>query len=436
MGELRVFIAGIDGYLGHALAQYLMSRGHYVSGCDCHHRREWVKSEGGDTAIPIGTPGERHHYFKERFGKLWVGSYNINIAHEDNYGKLAGKFADLKPHAVVHLAEMPSAPFSMISREHAAMTHMNNVVGSLNVIYAIRGSCPDAHLVKLGTMGEYGTPPGTIIPEGVFPEGSHWDIEMPIVQGGQETGTQYSKSYVLDGLMFPRQAGSWYHQTKVHDTNNVNFACRMWGLRSTDIMQGVVYGTRIKEMDENPMSATRFDFDECFGTAINRFCSQATIGMPLTVYGNGTQKRGFLPLCDSMQCLAIAIEQPPAEGEYRVWNQFEEVYSIRALAQAVASSASVPVEIENVPNPRKEAEGHMYEAEHSTLLKMGYVPTNDLSGQIVGILEDLEPHADRIRRYADTIMPQITWDGGEYDEKVDPVAGNGAEVEDKTEFHI
>ena len=256
----------------------------------------------------------------------------------------------------------------------------------------MRDVCPEAHLVKLGTMGEYGTP-NVDIPEGFF------EIEYR----GRK-----------DKLPFPRQAGSWYHQTKVHDSNDIMFACRVWGLRSTDIMQGVVFGTRIDEMGEDERLFTRFDFDQCFGTAINRYCAQAVIGSPLTPYGKGHQRRGFLPLRDSMQCLTIAIENPPSRGKYRVFNQFEEVYDLTELAlkvQKVARKLGLEVEVRNVENPRVELEEHYYNPDHKHLLDLGYKPTHDIEAEMEIMLKDLVKYKQRIEARAHALIPDIRWDG-------------------------
>ena len=217
-------------------------------------------------------------------------------------------------------------------------------------------------------------------------------------------------------MLFPRRAGSWYHLSKVHDTYNVEFACRNWGLRSTDIMQGVVYGTRTPEMVSAEL-LTRFDFDECFGTAINRFCAQAVIGVPITPYGAGTQKRGFLPLVDSLQCLTIAIENPPQAGEYRTFNQFDRVYSINALAEAVREAmlcwTSAEVEIRSIDNPRKEAEDHSYNVVTDNLRKLGYTPKGNLDANLIEMLGDLIKWKDRIAEMQDSIRPKTRWDGTE-----------------------
>ena len=294
---MRVLIVGIDGYLGWPLTQYLTARGHEVGGIDAYFRREQVKEIGSQSAIPISKPVQRRQAYKDKFKKelYWIEGDVIN-------GDITRKlFEEFMPDAIVHLGENPSAPYSMIDQSHATWVHKNNVIGSLNILYAMKDVTPEAHLVKLGTMGEYGTP-NVDIPEGFF-----------------EVEYRGRKDY----LPFPRQAGSWYHQTKVHDTNNTIFACKIWGLRSTDIMQGVVYGTRIDEMGmEDPRLRTRLDFDECFGTAINRFACQSVVGEPITLFGKGMQKRGFLPLRDSMQCLMLALENPPKHGIYRTFNQF------------------------------------------------------------------------------------------------------------------
>jgi UDP-sulfoquinovose synthase len=271
-------------------------------------------------------------------------------------------------------------------------TQHNNVIGNLNLLWVMREICPDAHLVKLGTMGEYGTP-NIDIPEGFF------EVEYR----GRK-----------DWLPFPRQANSFYHWSKVHDSYNTMFACKVWGLRSTDIMQGVVFGTRICEMGDNPDLATRLDFDQCFGTVINRFCCQAVIGHPLTVFGVGGQRRSFLPLRDSMQCLTLACEHPPAHGEYRVFNQFEETYAVSELAEmvkVVGDELGLNVTIQTYENPRQEADYHYYNPDRQRLLDLGYVPTHNVLTELRGMVQDLMPHRERILAKADILVPDIRWDG-------------------------
>ncbi len=385
---MRVFIAGIDGYLGWSLAQYLTARGHEVAGTDRFLRRAWVEEMNSTSAIPVYSMEERLRAFEERYGKP------LNFREGDllDYSFLRGYLEDFQPDAIVHLAEMPSAPYSMMDQQHAVFTQQNNVIGSLNLLWAMREVCPDAHLVKLGTMGEYGTP-NVDIPEGFF------EIEYR----GRK-----------DRLPFPRQAGSFYHWSKVHDSGNTMFACRIWGLRSTDIMQGVVFGTRIDEMGDDPRLLSRLDFDQCFGTAINRFCCQAAIGHPLTVYGSGGQTRGFLPLRDSMQCLTIAIENPPERGEYRVFNQFEECYNVEELAEKTREAGAaigLDVQIEHYDNPRTEMDEHYYNPDREHLIRLGYQPTHDVVAEMKIMLKDLLEHRERILAHKDILIPDIRWDG-------------------------
>jgi UDP-sulfoquinovose synthase len=385
---MRVFIAGVDGYLGWPLAQHLAARGHTVAGADLFLRRQWVEEVGGESAIPIVSNAERLAAFREH----WSHPLEFRAGDLCDYAIVRECFETFRPDAIVHLGEMPSAPYSMMDVAHATFTQTNNLVGTMNMLFAMRDLVPDAHLVKLGTMGEYGTP-NVDIPEGMF------EIEY---RGRKDT------------LPFPRQPGSWYHLSKVHDSANTLFACRVWGLRSTDVMQGVVYGTRTGTMPDDPRCHTRLDFDQCFGTALNRFCCQAIIGDPITPYGKGGQKRGFIPLRDSIQCLTLAIEHPPQRGEYRVFNQFEEVYDVTSLArrvQAVAREVGIEATIANLENPRTEMEEHYYNPDHQHLLDLGYQPTHDMAAELRVVLTDLLPQRERIAARRALLRPDIRWDG-------------------------
>ncbi|MCY4061993.1 MAG: NAD-dependent epimerase/dehydratase family protein [Chloroflexi bacterium] len=385
---MRVFIAGIDGYLGWPLAVYLLARGHEVAGADLLLRREWVAEVGGISALPIGGREERTRALKEAAGV----ELDFRVGDLTEYEFVKGLFQEFQPEAVVHLGQMPSAPYSMIDQAHCVWTQRNNVINNLNLLWAIKEVVPAAHLIKLGTMGEYGTP-AVDIPEGFF------EVEFR----GRK-----------DRLPFPRQAGSWYHQSKVHDSHNTRFATKIWGTRATDIMQGVVFGTRIAEMGDDPRLRTRLDFDQCFGTAINRFCCQAVIGHPLTLFGLGKQRRGFLPLADAMQCLGLALENPPEAGEYRVFNQFENAYSVVELAclvQDIARDIGLPVDIRRYENPRTEMEDHYYNPDRQHLLDLGYEPTRDIRSVIKAILLDLLDNRERIAARAEVLIPDIRWDG-------------------------
>ena len=386
---MRVFIAGIDGYLGWPLAIHLSAHGHQVAGADLLLRRQWVAEVGGVSAQPIASREERLLAFEERFG----APLDFRVGDLTDYAYVKDLFEEFQPEAVVHLGQMPSAPYSMIDQAHCVWTQQNNVVNNLNLLWAIKEVVPDAHLVKLGTMGEYGTP-NIDIPEGFF------EVEFR----GRK-----------DRLPFPRQAGSWYHQSKVHDSHNTHFASKIWGLRATDIMQGVVFGTRIAEMGDDERLRSRLDFDQCFGTAINRFCCQAVIGHPLTLFGKGKQKRGFLPLTDSVTCLRLAVENPPEPSEFRVFNQFENAYTVTELAlmvREVAAELGMPVEIRQYDNPRTEMEEHYYQPDRQHLVDLGYQPTRDIKAVMKEMMLDLLDYRDRIEAHADVLIPDIRWDGG------------------------
>ena len=385
---MRIFIAGVDGYLGWSLAQHLAARGHDVAGADILFRRDWVEEMGSWSATAICSIEERLAAFRERYKKelyFWPGDLR-------DYELVEQIFREFQPDSIVHFGECPSAPFSMIDVHHSVFVQTNNITTTFNLLYAMRDIRPKAHLVKLGTMGEYGTP-DVDIPEGFF------EIEY---RGRRAR------------LPFPRLAGSWYHWSKVHGSNNIMFACKIWGLRASDIMQGVVFGTRIDGMEKDPRLLTRVDFDQAFGTAINRFCCQAVIGHPLTPFGKGLQRRGFLPLRDSMQCLTLALENPAHEGEYRVFNQFQEVFDVTELArkvQNVACQMGLPVEIQHLDNPRYEAEDHYYKADHQHLFDLGYRPTHAVEEEIKIMLQDLIPCRERILAKQHALIPDIRWDG-------------------------
>jgi UDP-sulfoquinovose synthase len=344
---------------------------------------------GGASAIPIYPMSERLTTLRRCFGR----TSRFTEGDLRDYEFVERALRDFEPDAVVHLGECPSAPYSMIDIHHAVFVQTNNLVTTFNLLFAIKNVRPGAHLIKLGTMGEYGTP-NVDIPEGFF------EIEY---RGRR------------DRLPFPRQASSWYHWSKVHGSNNIMFATRLWGLRATDVMQGVVFGTQIDDMTGDPRLRTRLDFDQAFGTAINRFCCQAVIGHPLTPYGRGHQQRGFLPLRDSMQCLELALVNPAAPGEYRVLNQFAEVYDITELArkvQAEAQRLGMDVAVRNLENPRRELEEHYYRPDHDRLFDLGYKPTRDVGAEVRSMLEDLLAHRDQIAARRDVLIPDVRWDGG------------------------
>lgn len=392
--KMKVIITGVDGYLGWPLALHLLARGHEVVGVDNLSRRRRVKEVGSWSATPISDPFIRCAALREEFPEFrWS---NMDLRNPVDVDDL---FETHKPDAVVHLGELPSAPYSMMDVEHCNETQVNNIVSTNNILFAMKKHVKDCHLIKLGTMGEYGTP-NIDIPEGFF------DIEYR----GRK-----------DRLPFPRQAGSWYHLSKVHDTHNIMFACKIWDLRSTDIMQGVVHGIVTKDMlrpcdciekEVDSRLITRFDFDAIWGTCINRFCAQALIGHEITPYGKGGQTRGYIALQDSIQCMTIALDNPPDEGEYRVFNQFDECYSVNELAEhvvKVAGEEGIEAKIWPIENPRVEAEEHYYIPDHDNLKKLGFKPTHTLDDELAVTLRYLMRYKDRIEAKRDMIKPTVNW---------------------------
>ena len=384
---MKILITGIDGYIGWSLALKQLSLGNEIIGIDNFSRRKNVEEMDSWSALPIPSFKERICYLKENGKHISFFEGDITVP----------KFIDdvIKsnlPDVVVHLAEQPSAPFSMIDQQHNIYTQQNNVLGTLNLLHSIQRHIPESHLVKLGTMGEYGYDPGLEIPEGFF------EIEF---RGKKAT------------VPFPRLAGSWYHWSKVHDSNNIMFACKLWNLRSTDIMQGIVYGTRTAEITNDSLY-TRYDFDEAFGTVLNRFCAQAVIGHPLTVHGKGGQTRGFLALTDSIQCISLLIENPPKLGEYRVVNQFAEQYSVLDLAskvQKIGNELGLNVQINHKNNPRMEKETHYYKADHKKLKDLGFKSTIHIDDEIRLMLNDLLSVRQRIENKKHSIVKDLDWKG-------------------------
>lgn len=404
---MRILVLGYDGYIGWPLTNHLIKEGHELICLDNYSRRRRVNEIGSNSLVGIDliTRNEHLKAFEVPIEDLHLG--------RDSHSYIEGILSEYEPEVIVHLAEQPSAPWSMKGPYSAAFTQLENVIGTLHLLWAMHKCVPDAHLIKLGTMGEYGTP-NCDIPEGRIPEGciggntfkikakedrSYYEVTAP------EDG--YLKC-PMSGLLFPRTANSFYHLSKVHDTHNIEFACRNWGLRSTDIMQGVVYGINLDEA--GGVFNSRFDYDQYFGTAINRFCAQAIIEHPLTVYGLGNQRRGFLPLEDSIKCLTLAIENPPAQGEYRTFNQFEDTYSIKDLAlitQDAAKSFGLEVRIDHLKNPRNEADEHYYHPVHEKLPNLGYVPNFDIHTGITKLIEAILPYKNNIIREA--ILPTTEW---------------------------
>lgn len=391
---MRILVLGGDGYLGWATAMYFSKRGHTVGVVDNFTRRLMHAERGTDSLTQIRSLHARVGAWKEVTGsdiEMFVGDIK-------DWFFISKVIQDFKPDTIVHYGEIPSAPYSMIDVHHAVAVHENNVNGTLNVLWAMHQFTPDAHLIKLGTMGEYGTP-NIDIPEGYF------EVEY---RGRTDT------------LPFPKQPGSFYHLTKVHDSNNIMFACKIWGLRATDLNQGVVYGIETEESNLDDRLLTRFDYDESFGTALNRFCVQAVAGIPLTVFGKGQQTRGYLNILDTLQCVELTAHNPPAPGKMRVFNQWTERFSVLELARAVRKAGQqvdLDVQIAHYKNPRIEAEEHYYNPDHNELYDLGLKPHLLDETLVEQVIKRVIQFRDRIVR--DSIVPRITWEKGDTDEYVE-----------------
>jgi UDP-sulfoquinovose synthase len=381
---MNISVLGGDGYCGWATALYLSKQGHSVSIVDSFIRRQWDFELGVQTLTPIAPLPERLRVWK-RLTERDIRVYSGDVT---DYEFLASVIEEEQPDAVVHFAEQRAAPYSMIDRQHAVFTQVNNVVGTLNLLFAIREHAPECHLVKLGTMGEYGTP--------------NIDIEE-----GYITIEHNGRS---DTLPYPKQAGSFYHLSKVHDSHNIMFTCRVWGLRATDLNQGVVYGTTTDEVAMDETLVNRFDYDEVFGTVLNRFCVEAAVGHPLTVYGKGGQTRGYVDIRDTVRCIELACLTPAAPGEFRVFNQFTEQFSVLDLAHLVQTAGrnmGFDVTILHLPDPRVEKEEHYYNAKHSKLLDLGLQP-HFLSESLLDSLMNIAVrYRDRIDRTL--FLPRVNW---------------------------
>ena len=381
---MKVLVIGGDGYCGWATALYLSNRGYEVGILDSLVRRHWDNELGVETLTPIAPIQQR----LQRWQDLTNKSIDLFIGDITNYEFLHKALHQFQPTAIVHFGEQRSAPFSMIDREHAVLTQVNNVVGTLNLLYIMREDFPDCHLVKLGTMGEYGTP--------------NIDIEegyITIEHNGRK-----------DTLPYPKQPGSMYHLSKVHDSHNIHFACRIWGLRATDLNQGIVYGVLTDETGMDELLINRLDYDGVFGTALNRFCIQASVGHPLTVYGTGGQTRGFLDIRDTVRCVELAIANPAEPGEFRVFNQFTELFSVGDLAMMVKNAGNalgLNVDIDHIANPRVEKEEHYFNAKNTKLLDLGLQP-HLLSDSL---LDSLLNFAVKYQHRVDhkQILPKVSW---------------------------
>ena len=370
---MRVLVLGGDGYLGWPTAMYLSAQGHQVAVVDNYLRRNLAREEDVEPLFFVPNLDERSRIWQEKSGN----AIKVFIGNLCDWSFVSAVFGEFNPDAIVHYAEQPSAPYSMLRREAASLTLANNLGATANVIYAVREFCPDAHIIKLGTMGEYGTP--------------NIDIE--------EGWLEIEHNNRSDKFLYPRQAGSLYHTTKIMDTDLLWFYVRVWNLKVTDLMQGPVYGLVTDENQGDESLFPFFCYDELFGTVLNRFVVQAVAGYPLTVYGRGGQTRGYLNIKDTLNCVRLALENPANSGELRIFNQFTETFSVNQLAehiQRVGGSLGIDVRVQNIENPRKEHEEHYYNPKHTGLLDLGLEPnylTDDVLAEMMNIVLE---HKDRI----------------------------------------
>jgi len=378
---MRILVLGGDGYLGWPTALHLSAAGHEVAVADSFARRGYDRELGVTSLVSIASLERRVSVWREVSG----GQMTTFVGDLTDSDFTKGTITEFRPDTIVHFAEQRSAPYSMIDQAHAVYTQINNVVGTLNVLYAIAEVDPTIHLVKLGSMGEYGTP--------------NIDIE--------EGWLEVTHKGRTDTVLYPKRPGSFYHLSKVHDSHNIEFACRIWNLRATDLNQGIVYGQETEQTRLDPLLATRFDYDAVFGTVLNRMVVQAVCGYPLTVYGSGGQIRGMLDIRDTVECILLAAEHPPKSGEFRVFNQFTEQFSVLEIAEMIRASYPGPVRIARIDNPRVEAAEHYYHAEHSRLADLGLEP--HLLNET--LMESLFAIAIRHRRRADSRLfaPSVQW---------------------------
>ena len=378
---MRIMVLGGDGYLGWPTAMHLSSQGHDVSVLDNAVRRQYDAELGSGSLVPIASLQTRVKAWAEVTG----GDIRCFFGDLQDADFTYAAIRSFRPEAIVHFAEQRAAPYSMIDRKHAVYTQVNNVVGNLNVMYAVAELDRDIHIVKLGTMGEYGQP--------------NIDIE----EGWLEVEHKGRK----DRVLYPKKPGSFYHCSKVHDSHNLEFGCRIWGLRVTDLNQGVVYGQQTDQTVLDPRLETRLDYDAVFGTVLNRFAIQAVLGLPLSVYGNGSQIRSYLDIRDTVRCIELACENPADAGEFRVFNQATEQFSLDELAKLVANSFPGGADVEHIENPRVELENHYYNFVHTALESLGLQPHllgDTLLTSMYGIIEK---HRDRVD--LDLLRPSVNW---------------------------
>ena len=393
----HILILGGDGYLGWPTAMYFSQRGYDVTVVDNYFRRNACTELDVGMLYPVPSLMERAKIWYELTGKeikVVIGDLSDpEIMRSFFSGRVEYSWAvDKKftgiPETVMHYAEQPSAPYSLINYKYANITIYNNLLVTNNLMFALRDFSRGTHVVHIGTMGEYGTP--------------NIDIE----EGWLEIEHKGRK----DKFLYPRQASSLYHTTKIMDTDLMWFGVRMWDLRITDLMQGPVYGIETPESAVNHKLRTIFNYDEIFGTILNRFIVQALVDYPLTVYGKGGQTRGYLNINDTLKCVHMSEKTAAQQGELRIFNQIMETFSVNQLAdkvQHVGKALGYDVKINHMENPRKEAEEHYYNPTYQGLVEIGVKPHYLTDEVMTGMMRVVERYKENIRR--DVIFRGIKW---------------------------
>lgn len=381
---MKVLILGGDGYLGWPTAMYLSRRGHEVAVVDNYFRRRASTELNREPLVPVPNLHRRAGLWEAFSGH----KISIYIGDVCDYPFLLQIFRQFQPEAVIHYAEQPAAPYSMMGHKEAIFTLQNNLTSTANVIFAVKETDISCHIIKLGTMGVYGTP--------------NIDIEEGYLEV-EHKGRKHK-------FLYPKTPGSLYHLTKAQDGDLLYFYCRMWGIRVTDLNQGPVYGIVTEESAQDERLYSIFNYDDIFGTVLNRFLVQAVAGVPLTVYGKGGQTRGYLNIKDTMACVELALLHPAAAGDYRVFNQFVETFTVNdlaALVQEAGQDLGLEVKINHIPNPRLEAEEHYYNPAHTGLLSLGLQPHYLNRQVIMEMLEIVIKYKNNIDK--NLIQPAVRW---------------------------
>ena len=392
-----ILILGGDGYLGWPTAMYFSNKGYDVTVVDNYFRRNACTELDVGMLYPVPTLIERAKIWHALTGKeikVVIGDLaDAEVMRGFFKGEIEYSWAiDKKntgiPETIIHYAEQPSAPYSLINYKYANITLTNNLLVTNNLVFALRDFSRDTHVIHVGTMGEYGTP--------------NIDIEEGWLEIDHKGRT--------DKFLFPRQASSLYHTTKIMDTDLMWFGVRMWDLRITDLMQGPVYGIETPESAISHKLRTIFNYDEIFGTLLNRFIVQALVDYPLTVYGKGGQTRGYLNINDTLQCVHMSEKKPAQKGELRIFNQIVETFSVNQLAdkvQSVGKKLGHNVTIQNLENPRRESEEHYYNPTYQGLKNSGVKPHYLTDEVLESMFKVAERYKSNIRK--DVIFRGIKW---------------------------